>query len=226
MRVVVFGANGRTGSRVVAHAAAAGHDVVAVVRDLTKFPGELLDAGPGKVEAVTADARQHEQVVAAIAGADAIVSAIGNTTMGRSTLITDCVATIVTAAGATRPGVPILTVSTVGAGDSGRQMRQPIRALLTTVLHFAIADHNGAESALAHGTNPSLAVRCVGLTEDPARGQVTASATERVTSSRISREDVADYLVNHLDLSDVAGAALNEHAPGGGPGGGLVVSLW
>lgn len=225
MRVCVFAATGRTGQRVAVRALAAGYDVTAVVRDPSKLPAELSGQDP-KFRVVLADARDATAVAAAIADADAIVSAIGNTTLGRSSLLTECVRNIAEVAARQRPGVPIIHVSTVGAGSSSGQLRRPLRWLLGLVLRNAIADHEGAEAALAAGANPSLSVRCVGLTEAAASGSVSASATRPVGGSRISRDDVADFIISHLKLDDVPGAVANEARPGGGPGNGLVISIW
>ncbi|MCZ4121054.1 NAD(P)-dependent oxidoreductase [Streptomyces sp. H39-S7] len=71
MRIAVFGANGPTGRHLTEQALAAGHDVVAV----TRRPGSLT-ARPGLTVAV-ADATDPAAVDAAIAGTDAVLSALG-----------------------------------------------------------------------------------------------------------------------------------------------------
>lgn len=224
MKVSVFGASGRTGRLVVDRALEAGHEVTVLVRDPARAP-EAAGAGE-RLQVVTGDVRDASAVARTIAGADAIVSALGNSTPGPSSLLTDAMTTITNLAVKYAPGAPILTVGTVGTGSSPTQLRAPIRLLIKVVLHFPVKDHAGAEAALARGENPSLVVRCVGLVDGPATGSVTASAAQPVTGSRISRDDVAQYLVDHLDLATVTGAIPNEHAPGGGPGRGLVISLW
>lgn len=224
MKVTVFGATGRTGRLVVARALDAGHEVTVLVRDPARAP---VAAGAGdRLQVVVGDARTATAIAQAIGGADAIVSALGNSTPGPSSLLTDAMTMITGLAAKYVPNAPILTVGTVGTGSSPNQLRAPIRLLIQVALHFAVKDHAGAEDALARGSNPSLVVRCVGLTDGPATGSVTASATDPVTGSRISRADVAAYLIDHLDLATVTGAIANEHAPGGGPGHGLVISLW
>jgi uncharacterized protein YbjT (DUF2867 family) len=191
MRVTVFGATGGTGRLVVPAARAAGHDVTVLVRD----PAKLVDLDPA-VTVEVGDARDPVAVQRAVAGAQAVVSAIGSHDMSRSTLITDCMTTIVADLPA---GTRLLAVSTVGAGGSGGQMPLPVRAILSVVLRNAIADHDGQERAIMGSDLDWTIARCVGLTDDPPSGTVHELTSGRVGGSRIARADVARWLVDHLD---------------------------
>jgi putative NADH-flavin reductase len=71
MRTVVFGANGPTGRQLVDQALTAGHEVTAV----TRRPGSI-PARPG-LTVVTADVTDPDAVGAAVAGSDAVLSALG-----------------------------------------------------------------------------------------------------------------------------------------------------
>ena len=90
MRVTVLGATGATGSLVVPAALAAGHEVTVLVRD----PARLRDVDPA-VHVEVGDARDPESAARAVAGAEAVISTIGTRDTGRSTLITDCMTTVV-----------------------------------------------------------------------------------------------------------------------------------
>src|SRR6185369_16671766 len=70
MRITVFGSTGRIGSAVVAEAHARGHEVTAVVH---RRPAEV----PEGVTAQTVDLADQDQVRAACADRDVVVSAIG-----------------------------------------------------------------------------------------------------------------------------------------------------
>ena len=70
MRITVFGSTGRIGSAVVVEAHARGHEVTAVVH---RRPAEV----PEGVTAQTVDLADQDQVRAACADRDAVVSAIG-----------------------------------------------------------------------------------------------------------------------------------------------------
>ncbi|MFF0739088.1 NAD(P)-dependent oxidoreductase [Streptomyces sp. NPDC004111] len=72
MRIAVFGANGPTGRHLTDQALAHGHEVVAV----TRRPGSLPSGRTGLTVAV-ADATDPPAVDAALAGTDAVLSALG-----------------------------------------------------------------------------------------------------------------------------------------------------
>jgi putative NADH-flavin reductase len=72
---VVFGAAGRIGSRICAAAADIGDRVVAVVR--TPGHANINDGGGRRIQVVDGDAREPRSVAKVVAGADAIISAIG-----------------------------------------------------------------------------------------------------------------------------------------------------
>lgn len=71
MRIVVFGANGPTGREVTDQALAAGHQAVAV----TRHPEEV--AQRQGLTVVKADAFDAAAVATAVAGGDAVISALG-----------------------------------------------------------------------------------------------------------------------------------------------------
>ena len=72
MRIVVFGAGGRVGSRTVAEALARGHEVTAVVRD----PAAHDLQGDG-LTVVAGDATDPASVAEAAAGHDLAISTVG-----------------------------------------------------------------------------------------------------------------------------------------------------
>jgi uncharacterized protein len=97
-KIVVFGAAGKAGSRIVAEAAARGHQVTAVVRD-TAGPGPL----PEGVRAVAGDATDPEAAAVLAKDADALVLTIGGPDPG---LYTDAVAAVTAAVRALGPRGP------------------------------------------------------------------------------------------------------------------------
>ncbi|HEX3872991.1 MAG TPA: NAD(P)H-binding protein [Solirubrobacteraceae bacterium] len=70
MKILVYGATGRIGSRIVAEAVARGHDVVAA----TRGPSEV----PGASEVVRGDILDPVSVAGLAAGRDAVISAISS----------------------------------------------------------------------------------------------------------------------------------------------------
>ena len=72
MRIVVFGAGGRVGSRTVAEALARGHEVTAVVRD-----PEAHDLHGDGLTVVAGDATDPASVAEVAAGHDLAISTVG-----------------------------------------------------------------------------------------------------------------------------------------------------
>lgn len=72
MRVVLFGATGQIGSRVLTQALPRGHQMTVVVRE----PSKITVADPG-LTVVEGNARDRDAVVAVIAGHEAVISALG-----------------------------------------------------------------------------------------------------------------------------------------------------
>ncbi|HEU4456171.1 MAG TPA: NAD(P)H-binding protein, partial [Longimicrobium sp.] len=70
MKIVIFGATGQVGQRIVREALSRGHEVVGVVRDPAKSDG------PEGIPLVQGDATDAASVASAVAGADAVVSAV------------------------------------------------------------------------------------------------------------------------------------------------------
>lgn len=201
MRLTVFGATGGTGRQVVDAALATGHEVTVLVRDVQR-----AGAMDSRVRVEPGDARDPQAVARAVADAEGVISAIGSRAMGRSTLITDCMTTIVAALPA---GTRLMAVSTVGAGDSGAQMPRAIRMTLGVLLRNAIADHNGQERVIMASDLDWTIARCVVLTDGPATGEVHVVTEGRVGGSRVTRADVAQWLVSQLASDTYARRAVS-----------------
>lgn len=71
MKLIVFGASGLLGTRLVTEALARGHEMTAAARDASR-----LDDRGGRVRAVSADATDPGSVTAVAAGHDAALSAV------------------------------------------------------------------------------------------------------------------------------------------------------
>ena len=106
MRITVFGAAGKVGSRVVAEALSRGHEVAAVVRDPARFQ-ELASGANARV----GDAGSVEDVAELSAGQDVVISATRPPPGKEPELVTTTKSLL---AGLARTGVRLLVVG--GAG--------------------------------------------------------------------------------------------------------------
>jgi uncharacterized protein len=109
MKIVLFGATGTIGSRIVREALARGHDVTAVIRDPAGIP-----AGGDHVGAEQGDVTNAADVARVAHGAGAIVSAVAPSGGQPLSMLTDAARTLI--AGARTAGVKRLVI--VGGAGS------------------------------------------------------------------------------------------------------------
>ncbi|MGM0386112.1 MAG: NAD(P)H-binding protein, partial [Actinomycetota bacterium] len=110
-----------------------------------------------------------------------------------------------------REGVRRLVVqSSLGAGDSMGLMPAVARIFARTVLGSALADHGEQEAAVRASGLDWTIVRPGGLADGPVTGTLVAQETaeKKPMKARISREDVAAYVVRILDDPQSFGKAL------------------
>jgi putative NADH-flavin reductase len=195
MKLTIFGATGGTGSQLVRQALAEGHEVTAVVRDPSP-----LTAGDPRPEVVRADVMDPAAIEAAVAGRDAVVTAIGSRTVrAPTTVCADSARSIIEAMG--RTGVDrLVLVSAAGleadAGDGPvtRHVLKPL--LLQRILKHPFADMRRAEEEVRASGLRWTIVRPPRLTD---RGRTGIYRTAEDLNIRggltISRADLADYLL-------------------------------
>jgi putative NADH-flavin reductase len=193
MKLTVFGATGRTGVEVVRQALAAGHQVVAVVRD----SGRLAVPPHERLEVVTADVLKPAEIGPAVSGRDAVISALGARDRGPSTICRDGVRSIIEAmetAGARR----LLVVSNSGmhrAGD-GFFTARVVKPILIRLLREGYADMQAMEDRVLASSLEWTIVRPPRLTDWAHSGKIAASVEGNVRGSfSIGRADLADYLL-------------------------------
>lgn len=192
MKIIVFGATGGVGKRVVEQAVENGFEVTAFVRTPSK-----LEISHENLSVVKGDAFNPAEVAAAIAGHDAVVSCLGSSQgMKKSTELQEMVKNIV--AGMQEHGVERI-VYTASAGIYG-ELPGVSGKLMMGVLKNALKDHRAAvDSIEAHGLAYTI-VRPMGLMNAPFSGKYR-EATEGVPekSKSISRADVAHFILKALN---------------------------
>ena len=162
-RIVVFGAAGTAGSRVVAEAAARGHEVTAVARDTARL-GTLPDG----VRAVAGDVTDLEAVSTLAKDADALVLTVGGPD---AALYTDAVATVAAAVRTLGPTGP--RILHMGGGSSLLD-EDGVRFLLSGT--FVMFKFTRAGLAMRAAVNDPLAASASGISLARVRLGVWATA--------------------------------------------------
>lgn len=191
MKIIVFGATGGVGRLVVKQALEEGFDVTAFVRTPDK-----LKATGDRLTVVQGDAFHVEQVAAAIAGHDAVVSCLGsNQGMKKSEDLRTMAKNIV--AGMQQHGVKrIVYTASAGINDELPGIGGKV---MMGVLKQVLIDHRAAVDAIEEAGVDYTIVRPMGLTNDSFSGKYREAETGVPGKSRtIPRADVAHFILKAL----------------------------
>lgn len=198
MKITIFGATGRTGRPLVEQALAAGHEVTAFVRDPARLPIQHE-----RLRTVQGDVTDPAQVSAAIAGADAVLSALGHT--ATSTTDVQTVATRHILAAMQQHGVQRL-VSLTGAGvadaeDTPKLWNRAIGLVLRLSAPAVLADADEHAALIRRSDRDWVIVRAPMLTDGPHTGKYRVGVVGQGTGPRIARADVADFMLKQISDS-------------------------
>jgi len=185
MKLVVLGATGGTGRLVVEQALAAGHTVTALVRS-----PEKLTIRNSSLRVVAGQATDAGDVARALEGADAVISTLG----GSGSVIADSTRAIVAAA----PKTGVERVVVLSSSFVERDRLGAMSRLLTAVaMGSVIKDKSAGEQLLRQSELDWTVIYASPLTNGPATGsvEVLPEGTKRRITERISRADVAAWLV-------------------------------
>lgn len=198
MRLVVFGATGGTGGRIVEQALASGHGVTAVVRD----PGRL-QLRHERLKVVRADVFRSEEIRPLMVGADAVLSALGPHTYRAETTV--CSRSIRSILGAMREvGVGrLVCISAAPVGSAGKDdtflYRFVARPLVRVIFKGVYQDLAVMEAEVRRSGTDWTIFRPPRLTDGPRTGRYRLGHDRNVVgASTISRADLADAVLGSL----------------------------
>ncbi|OEV10933.1 NAD(P)-dependent oxidoreductase [Streptomyces nanshensis] len=201
MRLTVFGATGGTGRQLVQQALDAGHQVTAVVRDPARLT--VRNEEPARLDVVTADVTDPAALAPAVAGRDAVLSALGapsNKAAGIASRGTRAMLAAMADGGVRRYiGVSAAPVVAWGEGESllFRRVAVPLvrRALRAVYADLAVME----EAVQASGLDWTL-VRPPKLTDGAATGRYQRVVGGNVRRSHsVSRADLATAILAMVD---------------------------
>jgi uncharacterized protein len=195
LRVVVFGAGGRVGRRVVEYALEAGHEVRAIVRNKGELPFEHSES----LHIDLGDALAPLVPQTVIRGADVVVSAIGSRVYDEGvTLRTDVTRQILAAMNVHGVG-RLLLVSSAGVLPHEPSVLRG-EVLVEPGLDHVFADHRGAWR-LVEQSGVDFTLACPAKMSSGRRLRSYRRAIDHLPDGGrdISPEDVADFLVDALD---------------------------
>ena len=198
MKIVVFGATGKTGSILVEQALAKGHLVTAYVRN----PQSVKIENPN-LKIVVGNLSETLKLKDVLTGAEACFSTLGgNSLTKRSPELVSGIENIIRVA--EQEVVPkFIYLSSFGAGDSKKLMPAIMRFFIVDLmLRVPLADHNQNEMHIMSSKLHWTIVRPGGLNDGVLTGSIN-HGTEAFKQGKtsISRADVAAFMLSQLEDS-------------------------
>lgn len=208
-KILVLGATGPTGRRIVRQTVARGYDVTALVRS----PEKAADLIGTKI--VVGDARDEKVLRQAVKGRDVVISALGTpaSPFREVTLLSTATRTLVDAMKV--EGVKrLVAITGIGAGDSaGHGGFLFDNLIFPLLLRKVYADKNRQESIIRNSKLAWTIVR-PSILNNKSGGKTVRALTNLDTfhGGSISREDVATYVLDQAILID--GCIRRRSSPG------------
>jgi putative NADH-flavin reductase len=194
MKLIVFGATGGIGSQVISQALATGHTVTAVAR----HPAAITTQH-ARLTVVQGDVLEPHTLDQPIAGQDAVISALGVRTRAPTTVYSEGVANIMRAMQAANVR-RLLCVSATGLDPGPLLQRWLAKPILWRIFKDMYTDLVSMEDHVKRSDLEWTIVRPPRLTDGPRTGQYHMAVNKQLTrGALISRADVADYMLTHLD---------------------------
>ena len=196
MKLIIFGSTGGTGRELLKQALEQGHNVTAYARD----PVKMDDIKHANIKVVRGDVLNPAVVESAVAGQEAVLSAIGAGAR-RTTLREDGTRNIIEAmvgAGVRR----LIVQSSLGVGDSRANLPFFTKYIVVSIfLRHAFADHEKQEAVVKNSALDWTIVRPPHLIDGPKTGVYRHGfpITNKRIKGRISRADVADFMLKQLN---------------------------
>jgi putative NADH-flavin reductase len=196
MKITVFGAAGRTGQHVIRKALAAGHNVTAYVHHASR-----LDITDERLTVVEGDIREDDKVSKVIKDMDAVISVLGPSSNQQEYVISQGMANIL---GAMKTHQVKRLIVSVGAGvgdpqDTPGMLDRVMNLLLKLTARHVYEDMRRVAERVRNSDRAWTLVRVPMLTDAPGTGDLRVGYLGKGVGARLSREDMATFMVKQLD---------------------------
>ncbi|MDX1582847.1 MAG: SDR family oxidoreductase [Thermoanaerobaculia bacterium] len=196
MNIAIFGSTGGTGRELVGQALERGHDVRALARSPLKL-SLLMDY----VTVIRGDVlTDHDRIEKTVQQTEAVLVALGTDLIRRDDPVESEGTRNIISAMKSQGVKRLIVESAFGVGESRDYMRPPALKMMETILGPILEDKERQESLVRASGLDYVIVRPPTLS----KGQLTGvykigEKLEPRMISRISRADVAHFMLNQLD---------------------------
>jgi putative NADH-flavin reductase len=193
MKVLIIGATGATGKILMREALEQGHEVTALARNPSAVVSE-----DHRLRVLQGNALDESSLEAAVAGQDAVLSALGTRSTRPTTLFSESTHNVIGAMD--KHGVRrLVCITGIGVGDSkGHVGFFYDRIIRPFVVRNVYEDKERQEEAIEQSDLEWVIVRPAQLTDEPARGEYKVYLKGSYTATKISRADVAAFMLAQL----------------------------
>ena len=196
MKIVIFGASGRTGKLLVSMCIQAGHHVVAYVRNQDSIVKKHEN-----LHIVVGQLNEIDKLRNAISGADACISTLGGSSLTKPTLeFTQGVRNVIQVMEDEKVN-RFVYMSSLGVGESKKIMAPIVRFFVVDLLlRVPFADHAFNESKIIASKLDWTIVRPGGLRDESSAPSLRyGTRNEAIKGNlRVSRLDVAKFLLEQV----------------------------
>jgi putative NADH-flavin reductase len=204
MHLTIFGATGKTGRYLLKQALECGHSVTVLVRTPAKLP-----VRHERLIVVQGDVRDAAKVSQAVAGVGTVISVLGPASNRPEMAVSQGMDNILAAM--RQHGVRRL-IQTAGAGvrdpkDQPTLMHAFFGWLARLLSPNVVADMEQVVEKVRRSDLDWTVVRVPMLTEGPATGRVREGYVGKTIGPRLSRADLADFLLRQVESETYLGQA-------------------
>jgi putative NADH-flavin reductase len=196
MKIAIFGATGETGRQLVEQALAAGHEVVAYVRNPSK-----LGISSEHLTVIAGELTDEQLIESAVTGTNAVISALGPRGGSKNKPITRGMQNIITAMKKQNVHRLVIT-STLSARDPNDPLNFRTKAMVNLVkvtMHDAYKEIVSTAETVRNSDIDWTIVRLTMLNNNPKSGKVKAGYVgSGEVGTWISRADLAEFLLRQV----------------------------
>ena len=166
-----------------------------------------MSASAKQVDIIVGDVLNAQQVAETISGADAVVVSLGSRSDSPENTVSQGTKNII--ACMQESGVKrLVVVTSLGVGDSKDQVPMAFKLVMKTVMRKIMADKDVQEQYVQDSGLDWVIIRPGGLSDDPASGAYIFGTDPSIMAGRVSRADVAAFVLQNLSDDQFLGQAV------------------
>jgi len=195
MKIAILGASGKTGTALIEQALVSGHEVIGIART-----PEKIASNDARVTKRKGDAYDEQSVIAALEGADAVITTVGKTDLKDKRINLSTAAHRAVVAGMRKHGIrPLLVISSIGAAQ-GVKRKGIVRNVYLFLRRKYYGDMYQMEKEIMSSGLDVTALRAPILVDEPVNGKYRVIENEDYLERlQISRTDLAKFLIGELE---------------------------